>query len=652
MMKNTGTRVFAVASVMMLMVIAMASPLMADDVDSAVPEDALDDPEYGFAWIPFIIGAMLVASIWMVNELAAPDPPAGNQQEIYEQLRDVYGTEWMSNMDVSLGYITSIMPADTSLWAFTSAYWNRASELVVAEQWGSGEDYDPNETIELSQLRFNLQNYIYNWQATVDKAYNNVVSMREHLTGDCYGNMKMSVDLGSTSIIASSDTTSDFHMDLCQYAKGSRGQFVYIDTDNSDSGSEYEAKTSGTIYNFGTSELRLTKIAVTSGDTGGAVISIPAGQSMNISTFQTGMYRIDSATATFAGPISKAAGADAANVGGSIVFKSGNTSYLVTANGKNVDVQSSGGDRWNTSTLRFHMSFDGKDKTDTYSVLCDGSGYNIVADWDAMIRQINNVVDEAATAGETIWKIFDVADASSAIISPSSLTQSIQGMNLSAEEEQAITIQGMMKLADYWEEYGEKLTSYEFIRNTESVDLIVHGDIYYNGQIWMEDAIFTPYMTTSDTQELKVGGTCDWSGPGFAMVWAQTENFHSWNGETDVSKQTLVSLESGYSIDVKYMEKEGNEIDSVELSPTLILRHTTDPSDPSGPVDPAKVLDGSSLIMIIIIELAVILFLLGYVFNQPVIGLVVAIIVAIFGLLLSDAIASIALGTFGWNNLF
>ena len=47
-----------------------------------------------------------------------------------------------------------------------------------------------------------------------------------------------------------------------------------------------------------------------------------------------------------------------------------------------------------------------------------------------------------------------------------------------------------------------------------------------------------------------------------------------------------------------------------------------------------------------------ILFLLGLNFDQPVIGLVAALITIAVGLIFSDTIASIALGTFSWGNLF
>ena len=656
-MDRPGMKVFAFLTVALMLTVAVASPVMAEDPEPYDYTTYSDDPEYGFAWIPFILGIVLVSTIWAITEASAPDSPAGDQQDIYKQLRDIYGEEWMNNMDVSLSYITSIMPADTTLWAFTSAYWDRAAELVVAEQWKEGDDYDPNATLEWSLMRNNVNNYIYDWQATVDRAYNNIVGMRQHLAGDCYGNMTMSVDMGNgTSITAPTSASDQFYMDMCQYvSNATRGQYVYIDTDATDGTSAYNAQTSGTLYNFSNIELKLTKVSLAGGDPGGNTITVPAKSSVVVTNSPSGLYRIDSSTATFAGPLTKAAEDDtyhAADVGGAIVFNDDGDLYLCTPNGKNVNILSSSGSSWSSSTLRFHMHFDGRDHTDTYSVLCDGSSYNIVATWDDMIQQINDVIDEAATAGETIWGIFDVAQESSAFISPSSLTQSIQGMSLSAEEKQAITIQGMMKLADYWNNNEGELTSYEFIRNTESVDLIVYGNIYYNGQLWMENAIFTPYMTVSQSQTLSTGEECEWGGPGFAMVWAQEENYYAWDGETSSSTQALVNLDSTYSIDVKLIEKGGEEIDTITLTPTLILRQTTDPADPSGPVDPVQVLDGSMLIMIIIIELGIILFLLGLNFDQPVIGLVAALITIAVGLIFSDTIASIALGTFSWGNLF
>ena len=99
-MDRPGIKVFA------FLTVAVASPVMAEDQEPYDPTQYADEnPEYGFAWIPFVLGIMLVSTIWAIHEATQPDAPAGDQQDIYEQLRDIYGEECMTNMSVSLGYV-------------------------------------------------------------------------------------------------------------------------------------------------------------------------------------------------------------------------------------------------------------------------------------------------------------------------------------------------------------------------------------------------------------------------------------------------------------------------------------------------------------------------------------------------------------------
>ena len=223
---------------------------------------------------------------------------------------------------------------------------------------------------------------------------------------------------------------------------------------------------------------------------------------------------------------------------------------------------------------------------------------------------------------------------------------------MSTEQQKAVYIQAMKQAAGYWQDYGDELTEAQYITNLESQGLIVYGDIYYNGELWAENVIFTPYMTVSSEQTIAVGQETQWSGAGFAMVWAQVDRWSSWDGSTSSENYELIDLDSNFSIVVENMEKDGMEIDTITLTPTVIDRYTTDPSDPNEVVDPVNVLDAASLIVIIMILVGIIIFLVGYILGQPVIGLVVALIVMVFGVLFSETIASIALGTFTWSNLF
>lgn len=96
-------------------------------------------------------------------------------------------------------------------------------------------------------------------------------------------------------------------------------------------------------------------------------------------------------------------------------------------------------------------------------------------------------------------------------------------------------------------------------------------------------------------------------------------------------------------MDIERMTKGGQVINEITLTPTVIDRYTVDPEPPSDLDDPVQVLDAGNLIMLILIELAVIIFLLGYIWGQPVWGAVIALIVLVIGILFSGAIAALLL---------
>ena len=653
--------IFAFASAFMLMAVALAVPMVSDDAQADYQSDVLatygdpvlysEDPEYGLGVVGGFLIGLTVGLIIGITMAQAPETPASDQEEVYKQLRQVYGETWISSFNVAKDFISSILPADTGLWSFTSSYWNRAAELVVSDIWSENGYFDPDTVVDATLLRQNLQNYIYNWQATVDKSYNNSMSIRQYLTGDCYGGMSLSINWQGGNFTASSDMDSPFTFDMTQIIENtSSGTMVYIDANQNDTGGSYDVSTSGTLYNFGNRSVTLTTVSGHSNTSN--TITINPGSTYTLSPDESGMYRIETSGATIAGPFSKAANSNAAEVLGGIVLVSGEDSAYMLPDGNNMKIVKESGTTYNTSSVYFSLTFDGTTNDETRSEICDGGIYNLARDWNNLIQQINDIVDRAAEAGEVMWSIFDITQESSGFLSPSSITQTVNGISLSTEQQKAVYIQAMKQAAGYWQDYGDELTEAQYITNLESQGLIVYGDIYYNGELWAENVIFTPYMTVSSEQTITVGQETQWSGAGFAMVWAQVDRWSSWDGSTSSENYELIDLDSNFSIVVENMEKDGMEIDTITLTPTVIDRYTTDPSDPNEVVDPVNVLDAASLIVIIMILVGIIIFLVGYILGQPVIGLVVALIVMVFGVLFSETIASIALGTFTWSNLF
>ena len=654
---------FSILAVTLMLSVSLLVPLLSES-EAEVPEEEViyvEDPEYGF--IPLIIiagytGKALIAAfaggfaLGLITGLAVKpgEQPAGDE-EIYKMAREMYANARIDSFNTAMTMASSILPADTSLWAHTTNYWERNSELVVSALWSDRTLFKPDKVYELTLMRENVENYIYNWQSAIDKAYNVNLNTRQYFEGDCYGDMNYVLEWSGGSLTASNDISVPFTFDMTQIIRNAKsGQYVWIDCDGTDEGGTYES-TSRTMYNFGTSTLTLTKVAVLDNDSTGNTISIPGKSSLDLSGKADGLYRIDTSGATFAGPITPSATDNTPEVGGAIVFTSGTKTVYAIPNGDSVTVVDYNGSTVNSSSLKISIEFTGSSKSKATTEICDLAGMNLVRDWDELLDQIWTVQDRSTKAGETIWGIFDAAESSNYFISPSSVTSSVIDVSMSVEEQQAIYIQAMIGIADYWKQSGDKLTEAEFVTSMESSDLIVYGDIYYNGSLWMENAIFTPYMTVSSSQELTVGKMVDWSGAGMAMMWAQEEYFERWDKKTVAGNQLLISLDSSYSIDVKRIEKFGSSVNSYTLSPTVIKKFTRDPIEQQDPVPPPKVLDATTLIMIILVELAIILFMLCYILGSPIAGLLLALIVLVVAVLFSGTIASIALENFSWTDL-
>ena len=657
--------VFSILSVVLMLSVSVLVPVFSES-DATMEDEAsvvfVDDPEYGFIPLIIIAGytgkALITAFVggfaigFIAGLVVKPnEQPAGSNEEIYKMAREMYANARIDSFNTAVTMASSILPADTSLWAHTTNYWERNSELVVSALWSDKTLFKPDRVYELTLMRENVENYIYDWQSALDKAYNTNLSARQYFSGDCYGDMNFVLEWTGGSMTASNDPSVPFVFDMTQIVRNAKsGQYVWVDCDGIDEGGTYES-TSRTMYNFGNNTLTLTKVAVLDKDSVGNTISIPGKSSLDLSGKVSGLYRIDTADATFAGPITPSATDNTPDVGGTLVFTSGDDMIYAIPNGDAVTVVDGNGKTISSSSLKISVDFTGSTTSKATTDICDLAGLNLVRDWDNLLKQIWIVQDRSTKAGETIWGIFDVAESSSSFISPSSVTSSVIDVSMSVQEQQAIYVQAMVGIADYWKQSGGKLTEAEFVTSLDSSDLIVYGDIYYNGSLWMENAIFTPYMSVSSSQVLTVGQVVDWSGAGMAMMWAQEDNFDRWDKKTTAGNQLLLSLDSSYSIDVKRIEKSGTSVSSFTLNPTVIKKFTRDQTDPIQPVDPPKVLDATTMIMIILVELAAILFLICYILGSPVAGLILALIVLAIAVFFSGTIASIFLGTFSWIDL-
>lgn len=637
-------------------IVAEGSDASSDGFETAFGYSDEDPDEYEFGLLTaFAIGLLVGAVIGALSvSIASPsDAPAGNSNEIDGKFRGMEADKVITAMDTAKNLISSVLPADTDLWAFTVNYWGRAAELAVAEYWNTDDDFEDvvNDMLTLTGMPGNISNYLYSWSEAIDEAYNNL-SSQSVKWDSIYEGMSLSLKWNGGSLVSTNGSDSGkIVLDMLQVAvPTSEANVVYIDTDYSDADLEYTYYDK--MYVFGQS----SEYTIVSLDTGAAYTLSKGSNDLNsISGIQStgrlpsGFYRL-SAGATYAGPISMSAGSDAADVSGGLVAGNGTDLYLMRSGDSGVNVYSSLGSIVSrSSTLSFDISYtDGDGNSATKSSVLVGGDYNIIRDYDALVQQISHVLGQSIDYAEALWEIFDACESSSKYLSPSSIVTGIPGYSVSSAEAEGIYIQAMMQIASFYEDNREIIDGMEIVTNTESLDLYCYGDIYYNGQLWAENVVFTPYVTSKDIT-LSVGENV-WSGSGMCMVWAQLDDISQWSGSVSLTDYALMDLSDGYTLEIESIQSKGSSAESVTLTKTAIQKYNTGSDEVVDPEEKANVLSATMLIMIIFLELAAILVLLGF-YNGMQWLIIIGAIIAIIAVLWPQVIASICLGTFEWSDL-
>lgn len=640
-----------------LMVTITVAPAITDGSDAAADDtDVTVEEDYEFGILAaFAIGLVVGAIIGAVSvSVASPsDAPAGNNDEVNGKFRAMEADKVATAMDTAKNLVSSVLPADTDLWAFTTNYWGRSAELAVAEYWNTDDDFEEvvNDVLNLTGMPGNISNYLYSWSEAIDEGYNNL-SSQSAKWDSIYSGMTLSLKWngGSISSVTNSDAGKIVFDMLQTVTPVSGSDVVYIDTDYSNADVDYTYY--DRMYVFGqSSEYTIvnvdTNVTYTLAKGSNDLNSVSGNQSTG--RLPSGFYRL-SAGATYAGPVSMSGGNDAADIGGGLVVRNGTDTYLIRPTATGISISNSIGVVTSRSdTLAFEISYtdsNGNGATRTSSLV--GDGYNIVRDYDSLVGEISHVMDQSVEYAEALWKIFDACESSNEYLSPSSIVTGIPGYSVSSAEAEGIYIQAMMQIASFYEDNRKIIDGIEIVTNTESLDLYCYGDIYFNGQLWAENVIFTPYVTSKDIS-LSVGENT-WQGSGMCMVWAQVDDPSDWNGDVSLTDYALMDLSDGYVLDIENIQSKGSPVNSVSLTKTAIQKYNTGSDEVIDPESEAKMLSATTLIAIIFLELAVILALLGF-YNGMQWLVIVGAIVAIVALLWPQVIASICLGTFEWSDL-
>jgi len=631
--------------VAMLAAVAAAPALAPDETAATTEDDRLYTAEdmadaYGFTpmfWAGLAVGLAFAAGFGIgaaAVYLTEPKDGAGSnnpdQAKLNAEFKQLEAEKVTYAGDTALHLVTSVMPADTQLWAFTSAYWQRAAEYAVCDNWSTDNKYDADAVLELTGLPHNASNYLYSWSEAVDEAYNSLAAHATKWDNSPYTELAMSLTCGGTTLLSSGSAatgSTKLGLDLCQAIAATNDvKTVYVDTDYTDTGQTYTYYQ--TIYAFGSASTytvtnAATGVSYTLLQGANAITHVLNQKTSEYGTLPSGTYTL-TAGATYAGPLCAVTGSTGAVTGCLVMTQGSSLCYALSAGSGSAKIYNSNGSL-RTTASDLELTVTGGSSTETTYLIGKDSTYtyDILNCYSELVQEIGVVVGQAATAAKVEWSIFDACQTSSLYISPSSITNQIADHTVTAAEATALAIQQMAQIADYYKNNQTKLDDCDIIADLGSLSLTCFGTIYYNGTAIATNVAFTPYITSS-AETLQVG-TNTWAGSGFAMVWGAASTYTS----QSASQYCLVDLSDGYTIEITKIVKDGASVSSVDLTKLTIQKYGNGGAGAGDDTQPVPTLqDCRVLYVIIVIELAAILCLLGYITNVPLfyLGAVVALV--------------------------
>lgn len=661
MKNNKKTLAFIAVAVMMM--VAIAPVIMgSDDSDAAKPGSSVPDGVTK-TYSPKKLAGLGLAGGIVVGGLSeyyfqwgwdTPEIPGANQEEINQAFRQSERDHAITLVDTINPIFGTMLTNDSTLWKFTSSYFERNTELSCSEWWTLDGDYNANEISVTSLLRTSAENYIYNWQQSMDDAYNKAFSQSAVWAADsAYSSITMGLSWNGAQLTTATPTeTNHVFADFTQVVINptSSNNYVFIDTSNVVTHGIYNNKTSGTIYILGADKAYVKEIE--SGiryelNRGANLMSsVKNVDTGNTEPMPTGLYVLETSSAIYCGPMTHASTSDTADVRGGMIASNGTDYYCALSNGTTSKIYNSSGVGTNISSLSVFVNDSEETK---HSYLFNNSGtddLNVLSAYDSLIQSIHYVINKSAIAGDTVWRLYDVLEQSDNKLSPSSMTSlTYDGLTLTAEQSEAIYISALEQLANLYNDNEQELREAEIKVSSESLQLYCYGTLYLNGEVLYENAIFSPYMSTKE-QSLTLGDN-EWEGSGFIMIWGFEENYDDWDWSTALSDYLLVSVKTGDMVNVETMTYRGTDVESIDLTLTTIQKYTFDQNGMPTPVTVPKVLDASLLILVIIIELAVIIILIGMITNQSILFLIGGL-VALAGILFRNQIAQALLTGDSW----
>lgn len=605
-------------------VLVLACPLgVALDDGNVIEEDD--------AVLPVVVayGAILLLGLVMgsigqqlADSQGSGDVPAGSDQgDVNAGYREMQAELISTNYSTASGIWSRLAVNDAQLWSFVEAYFDLQAETAVAALWSDAKDYDGDDILIQSSLITNALVYNYNtasaWNEFVDSwsGYRDLWAER----GEAYDSMEVSFGWDGHS------WTSDgvFSPELARFVVPTQtSDRVYLDVVEGSGDTEVYGRTN-ILYAVGGPG------SLTSASTGRTHQLSEGGNDLADMGVTSGWYELGTGPAYISQNIGGSVSHDGLMPTACMLIRNGSEYAYAYESGGSIVIVRDGASSVSDS-LTMTVAYDDADGTVVDDSIVDLE--QVLVAYDGVSDALNSAFISVNYAGEAAWNVYDMLGESSALIKPSSITVGTQtDVPLTSEQAAVMYIAAMGQLAAL----GQDATSDGITISPNSMGLYCYGNIYYEGVIIAEDAVFTPFVYSDAT--LSVGSDV-LEVNGIAMVWATgLESLEAWDGVTEGS--SIIGI-TGATLDILDIVSDGTEVSSLDLDVVSMERLGLIGFDVPDVPDTPRTIDVVPLLQLIVVLIGAVVALAGLFVRNPWLMLI-GIVAAVAGYFLAGAIAGL-----------
>jgi len=579
-----------------LLAIAMITCILACSIGGAIIiEDKEETQESDGELIILGMMAVVAISAFLLGHFL-PDWNNHNTGTDPTYVRGVQAQVVQMQTNLASVFYENMLYNYSQIWGLTNEHWIRMSELAASFLWEEGASYDPYTILTNAGVYLNSSNMLINSSNQYNEYLDSISELMsaDWATSSTYNDLMTLKWVYGTQSISSSDSFGG-HIASTISVTSEDHDTAYLNT-----GDLYVFGGTGTITN-GTTTYTLSE--------GYNNLSLIDGFTPDVYEFQSGRQ--------YAGSILPVFDAESITVNSGMVLEAGTTMKLATYSNGSVII-----DNVSYSSLSIQCVPSGA-TTQTAVIQSNAGGeddYSLLADYETMIRTVENTMTDANNAAGTVWNIYNTCGQASSYLTTLMVPNEYDNVSLSSAQQEIITILAMKELSDTYATSGEIKTS-DYTFTSDSMSFFVRGDIYSNqldknGEKvkLYENVIYTPFYYTSD-QTLSDGNNVQ-TQTSIVAIWDNSgDNLSSWDATSNISTMALVTVEPGYNTYIYEMEYGGETVSTQNL--TLKNIDIINPGEINPHPIPDPPTTGTDWTLIILIVVGIIA-LLACIFIKPI----------------------------------